>query len=121
MRGIFFSVSGQETLINRGTPALLAAVPWPPARFWAARLPKPFLAGDDGLGKGSRLIYTSTWRNTLARYRTSVCFAFHYLQPDVDWHNKVLFAAREMEKLPILSGRCGIHVRSQDERPGPGL
>jgi NAD(P)H-hydrate repair Nnr-like enzyme with NAD(P)H-hydrate dehydratase domain len=33
--------------------------------------------------------------------------AFHYLQPDVDWHNKVLFAVEEMEKRPVLIADAG--------------
>jgi NAD(P)H-hydrate repair Nnr-like enzyme with NAD(P)H-hydrate dehydratase domain len=32
---------------------------------------------------------------------------FHYLQPDVDWHNRVLFAVEEMECQPILIADAG--------------
>ena len=32
---------------------------------------------------------------------------FHYLQPDVDWHNKVLFAVEEMKQRPILIADAG--------------
>ena len=32
---------------------------------------------------------------------------FHYLQPDVDWHNKVLFAVETMQKRPILIADAG--------------
>jgi NAD(P)H-hydrate repair Nnr-like enzyme with NAD(P)H-hydrate dehydratase domain len=32
---------------------------------------------------------------------------FHYLQPDVDWHNRVLFAVEEMERRPILIADAG--------------
>jgi NAD(P)H-hydrate repair Nnr-like enzyme with NAD(P)H-hydrate dehydratase domain len=32
---------------------------------------------------------------------------FHYLQPDVDWHNKVLFAVESMQRRPILIADAG--------------
>ena len=32
---------------------------------------------------------------------------FHYLQPDVDWHNKVLFAVETMQQRPILIADAG--------------
>lgn len=32
---------------------------------------------------------------------------FHYLQPDVDWHNKVLFAVQAMKNRPILIADAG--------------
>ena len=32
---------------------------------------------------------------------------FHYLQPDVDWHNKVLFAVDAMKKRPVLIADAG--------------
>ena len=32
---------------------------------------------------------------------------FHYLQPDVDWHNKVLFAIETMKQRPMLIADAG--------------
>ena len=32
---------------------------------------------------------------------------FHYLQPDVDWHNRVLFALEEMKPRPVLIADAG--------------
>ncbi len=32
---------------------------------------------------------------------------FHYLQPDVDWHNRVLFCIEAMERRPILIADAG--------------
>lgn len=97
-------VSGREAPINRGTPALLAAA-LAACQFLGSPSPHAFLAGDEGLGKGSRLIYEHLV-NTLARSRFGV-LVFHYLQPDVDWHNRVLFAAQEMERRPVLVADAG--------------
>jgi ADP-dependent NAD(P)H-hydrate dehydratase / NAD(P)H-hydrate epimerase len=32
---------------------------------------------------------------------------FHYLQPDVNWHNRVLFAVEEMDRRPVLIADAG--------------
>ncbi|MFH1672409.1 MAG: NAD(P)H-hydrate dehydratase [Pseudomonadota bacterium] len=97
-------IEGKTSPVNRGTPALLAAaiktneVIGQPAPFG-------YLVGDIGLGDGSRRLYEHLTRH-LGRtdFRT---IAFHYLQPDVDWHNRVLFAVQEMTKRPILIADAG--------------
>ncbi|NCC26387.1 MAG: sugar kinase, partial [Deltaproteobacteria bacterium] len=33
--------------------------------------------------------------------------AFHYLQPDIDWQNRILFAIQDMEKRPLLVADAG--------------
>jgi hypothetical protein len=82
-------IAGRRIAINRGTPALLAA-----ALKTAESRDGPeiyaFLVGDIGKGDGSRKLY-----QFLARQLPEFSFrvlTFHYLQPDADWHNKVLFA-----------------------------
>ncbi len=90
--------------VNRGTPALLAAAV---KAGQALNLPLPYgyLVGDTGLGHGSRLLYEHLVRHlgeSPARFIT-----FHYLQPDVDWHNKVLFAVEEMNPRPMLIADAG--------------
>ena len=97
-------IAGQKTEINRGTPALLAAA-LAACQTLGCAPPIAILAGDQGLGQGSRLVYRHLCLN-LARARLKVLL-FHYLLPDVDWHNKVLFAVEEMEKRPVLMADAG--------------
>jgi hypothetical protein len=98
------SLEGHEAPVNRGTPALLAA-----ALKVSEVLGRPpvwgFLAGDIGRGEGSRRLYDYLTRHLGgADLHTMV---FHYLQPDVDWHQRVLFAVAEMARRPILIADAG--------------
>lgn len=97
-------VNGIRVAVNRGTPALVGAV------LAACQVLGPMpvetaLAGDIGTGKGSRQLYEHLSRELPGMAATTL--AFHYLQPDVDWHNKVLFAVEEMEKRPVLIADAG--------------
>jgi hypothetical protein len=38
---------------------------------------------------------------------TTLCF--HYLQPDVDWHNQVFFAIEAMARRPFLIADAGFN------------
>ncbi len=64
-----------------------------------------YLIGDIGLGEGSRRLYEYLTKN-LGGSRFSA-ITFHYLQPDVDWHNRVLSAIKKMAKQPILIADAG--------------
>ncbi|WP_319574272.1 NAD(P)H-hydrate dehydratase [uncultured Desulfobacter sp.] len=97
-------VNGIRVPVNRGTPALVGAV------LAACQVLGPLpvetaLVGDIGTGKGSRQLYELLSRELPGMATTTL--AFHYLQPDVDWHNKVLFAVEEMEKRPVLIADAG--------------
>lgn len=102
--GAAISLEGHQVPVNRGTPALLAA-----AVQVGEVLNRPhiwgYLAGDIGRGAGSRRLYEYLTRH-LGRtdFYTMV---FHYLMPDVDWHNRVLFAVAEMARRPILIADAG--------------
>ncbi len=90
--------------VERGTPALAAAA------VIAARalgLPAPFvyLVGDEGRGEGSRRLYQHLTADLPGRQFTTL--VFHYLQPDVDWHNRVLFAVQDMARRPVLIADAG--------------
>ncbi len=90
--------------ILRGTPALLAAAVRT-AESLAQPAPFAYLVGDIGLGEGSRRLYEHLTRHlSQVEFQTLV---FHYLQPDVDWHNKILFAIEEMEVRPVLIADAG--------------
>jgi len=90
--------------VNRGTPALLAAAVKTGEALEQLEV-FGYLVGDIGLGKGSRNLYEYLAKN-LGRSEFSA-ITFHYLQPDVDWHNRVLFAIKEMVKQPILIADAG--------------
>ncbi len=97
-------VAGHEVDVQRGTPALLAA-----ALQVAAHLGRPeihaYLVGDTGRGDGSRRLYDWLCRH-LPDCRCSV-LVFHYLQPDVDWHGRVLLAIEQMTRPPVLIADAG--------------
>jgi len=97
-------LSGRRVELNRGTPALLAAAVKTAQSLGAGQV-TAFLVGDTGLGQGSRELYRRLTRD-LAHRRLRV-LAFHYLQPDVDWHNRVLFAVQEMAPRPLLVADAG--------------
>ena len=95
---------GRRVPVDRGTPALLAAA------IKAGEildLPPPYgyLVGDIGLGDGSRNLYEHLVRNLPCSALSAI--VFHYLQPDVDWHNKVFFAIEEMNPRPTLIADAG--------------
>jgi len=98
------TIAGRHVAVLRGTPALLAA-----ALKAAPCLGSPeiyaFLAGDIGKGQGSRRLYHFLEEN-LKDFDFQV-LTFHYLLPDVDWHNRVLFAIESMRRRPLLIADAG--------------
>ena len=92
-------IGGRRVRVNRCTPALIAAA-LRAAECVSAPEIYAFLVGDIGKGNGSRRLYPFLERH-LHEFDFQV-LTFHYLQPDVDWHNKVLFAVEDMPKRPIL-------------------
>ncbi len=100
----YLTIEKRRINVNRGTSALLAAA-LQAAQVLGQRETYGFLAGDIGLGDGSRLLY-----RYLAEHLGRTVFGtlvFHYLQPDIDGHNRVLFAIEEMSKRPILIADAG--------------
>ncbi len=70
-----------------------------------AEPPRAVLVGDTGMGRGSRKLYAHLVE-TLGRDDAET-LVFHYLQPDVDWHNRVLFAIQERSSRPRLVADAG--------------
>jgi NAD(P)H-hydrate repair Nnr-like enzyme with NAD(P)H-hydrate dehydratase domain len=102
--GEVISLAGHQVPVTRGTPALLAAAVQAGAVLGAPDI-WAYLAGDIGRGAGSRRLYEYLTRHLgPADFHTLV---FHYLMPDVDWHNRVLFAVAEMARRPILIADAG--------------
>jgi NAD(P)H-hydrate repair Nnr-like enzyme with NAD(P)H-hydrate dehydratase domain len=97
-------VRGASAPVTRGTPALLAAAVRT-AVLLGRPAPYAYLVGDIGPGHGSRSLYEHLAGHLQeADFETLV---FHYLQPDVDWHNRVLFAVEEMPRRPKLIADAG--------------
>jgi len=97
-------VGKREIPVNRGTAALLAAAV---QTLTYGNQPPPYacLAGDLGTGEGSRRIYEHLVHTLADRKFGAICF--HYLQPDVDWHNRVWFAIQAMSPRPLLIADAG--------------
>ena len=86
-------VDGNAFPINRGTPALIGAAVQT-AIALGHPMPQTFLVGDEGQGHGSRKLYAHLTEHIHEPGPTTL--VFHYLQPDVDWHNRVLMAIDEL-------------------------
>ena len=97
-------IQGNRAPVNRGTPALLAAAA-KVGEVMGQPPPVGYLAGDIGLGDGSRRLYAHLSENSVEGDINAV--AFHYLQPDVDWHNRVLFTLQDMAHRPLLIADAG--------------
>ncbi len=97
-------INGKNIPVNRGTPALIGAVIKAGEVLNLENI-YGFLIGDIGRGHGSRELYRHLTEQ-LAEMRINTLI-FHYLQPDVDWHNKILFAVDTMGKKPVLIADAG--------------
>jgi len=97
-------IDHQTIQINRGTPALLAAAVKASESINGPDI-YAFLVGDIGKGDGSRALYQFLVQRLHDFEFKSL--TFHYLQPDVDWHNQILFAIEKMKSRPILIADAG--------------
>ncbi len=97
-------IKGYTIPVNRGTPALIGAL-IKAGDVLGINDIQAFLAGDTGLGHGSRNLYRHL--TEILPEMTIKTLTFHYLQPDVDWHNRILFALDAMGKRPILIADAG--------------
>jgi ADP-dependent NAD(P)H-hydrate dehydratase / NAD(P)H-hydrate epimerase len=97
-------LEGHTIAIARGTPALLAAA-CITSQVLGIELPRVLLAGDIGRGTGSTLIY----RHLSERLHLIApeLLVYHYLQPDVDWHNRVHLNTEGLERKPLLVADAG--------------
>ena len=102
--GNWINIGGEKIPVNRGTSALLAAA-IKTGECLGLPAPYGYLAGDIGRGSGSMRIYEHLTKN-LVRSDAQI-ITFHYLLPDLDWHNKVLFAIEEMAHRPTLIADAG--------------
>ncbi|MDL2286848.1 sugar kinase [Desulfococcaceae bacterium OttesenSCG-928-F15] len=102
--GSHLLVAGRSIPVLRGTPALIAAS-LRMAEVLDAEAPEVILAGDTGKGDGSRLVYEEIVRS--AADFQALTLTFHYLQPDVDWHNRILMALDALPAPPLRIADAG--------------
>ena len=98
------SIQGKRAPVNRGTPALLAAA-IKTGETVGGSAPFAYLVGDIGLGDGSRRLYAYV-REHLGE-NDPCTIAFHYVQPDVQLHDRILSAVDMMERRPVLIADAG--------------
>lgn len=97
-------IEGNKIDINRGTPALIASA-IKVLEVLKLPLPSGYLAGDIGRGDGSKRLY-----KYLAENLKNVNFkaiVFHYMLPEVDGFNQVMFALEDLPYSPILVADAG--------------
>lgn len=96
---------GEHTVsVIRGTSALLCAA-CIASDFLGLEPPTVIIAGDIGRGNGSRLVYAHMEKHFPNRDEQAI--VFHYLQPDLDWHNRILIQAESAPKRPLLIADAG--------------
>jgi ADP-dependent NAD(P)H-hydrate dehydratase / NAD(P)H-hydrate epimerase len=95
---------GRDIPVLRGTPALLAAAVMA-ARHLGQPSPRAILAGDIGTGQGSRAVYAHL--AGLPGTDRPDLLVFHYLLPDVDWHDRLLLAIEAWPRRPRLVADAG--------------
>jgi NAD(P)H-hydrate repair Nnr-like enzyme with NAD(P)H-hydrate dehydratase domain len=94
--------------VNRGTPSLVAAALITFARLGEESGKDSLLtlaAGDTGRGEGSFAVYKALVEE-LPRINP-VGITFHYLLPDVDWHNRILIRMESLPLRPLLVADAG--------------
>jgi hypothetical protein len=97
-------IDGKKTAVNRGTPALLAAACMTNEAL-GEPLPFAYLVGDIGLGDGSRRLYE--YLNEHLSQTDFTAIAFHYVQPDVGWHDRILSTIKALPYQPLLIADAG--------------
>lgn len=95
---------GRRIPVERGTAALAASCL---AACTVLNLTPPELAltGDTGSGEGSRALYAMLTEQLAALQPQGIMF--HYLFPDVDWHNRILMAVQALPVRPLLLADAG--------------
>lgn len=97
-------VGEHRVAVARGTPALLATACLAMRELGLA-MPEALLAGDTGKGRGSRQAYARLVETLPGRDLPGL--TFHYLQPDVEWHNRIYWALDERSPRPLLVADAG--------------
>jgi len=104
INGTSVTIGGHPFPIHRGFQAMIATAAMVCAEM---KLPPPiaYTAGDIGLGDGSRRLYKHL-KEILPTLHATV-LTFHYLMPDVLWHNQLLWTIEKKNEKPILIADAG--------------
>ena len=102
--GLLHLPDGQTVSVQRGTAAL-AATAILACEVLGVAPPRLLLAGDPGSGAGSRAIYA--WLEQNLAHLAPKGLTFHYLFPDLDWHNRVLMAVQALAAPPVMVADAG--------------
>ncbi|MGB9628864.1 MAG: NAD(P)H-hydrate dehydratase [Thermodesulfobacteriota bacterium] len=94
----------KEITVKRGTPALLAAA-IKTAEILGQEKPFGYLIGDIGRGDGSQRLYEYLVKDLKEKQFQTI--VFHYLQPHIGWHSRVLSILQKMTPRPILIADAG--------------
>ncbi len=98
------NIQGRTVAVNRGTPALIAAAAKAGEALGINEI-YGYLVGDIGRGDGSKELYRYLVEHIRDRYyHTIVC---HYVQPLVEWHDKILEALEHADPRPVLIADAG--------------
>jgi ADP-dependent NAD(P)H-hydrate dehydratase / NAD(P)H-hydrate epimerase len=104
LAGDEFFIQDYKAPVNRGTPALIASA-IKAGEVLGLPAPYCYLIGDIGRGDGSRRLYEFlTGHIGESDFET---ITFHYLQPDVHWHNRVLEVLNKRMRRPRLIADAG--------------
>ena len=104
LRGRTLDMHGVSVNVARGTPALMATAS-AAASVLGLEPPHALVVGDTGTGQGSRELYARLVEEIDRVRQPGV--TFHYLMPDVDWHNKILLALGALARRPVLVADAG--------------
>ncbi len=104
LRGNVLEMEGRVVNVARGTSALMATAAVATGVLGAEK-PEALLAGDTGSGAGSREAYARMTAGLEGSAYDGV--TFHYLMPDVVWHNKILWILEALPSRPLLVADAG--------------
>lgn len=100
----YVEVAGKKIDINRGGGALLASAA-KTAEALGGKKVHAFVAGDIGLGVGSRLLYQHLLE--ILPHNQFSTYVFHYLLPDADWLGKLMLEFEPLSPRPKLIADAG--------------
>lgn len=100
----FLEIQKKEIPIERGTSALIASA-CKVLEFFGKENPWVYLIGDIGKGEGSRNLYQLLIEELPKK--TFKVLTFHYLLPDVDFCNRIIFSLEKLSFKPFLIADAG--------------
>ncbi len=97
-------IHGNEIPVKRGTPALLAAA-IKTLKKLGQKEPFGYLIGDIGNGDGSQKLYQYLVKDLKEKHFQTI--VFHYIQPLIGWHSRILSVLQKITPTPILIADAG--------------